>query len=146
MPEPIRSSASPNQSYYDSSEPMPDALPGAVSASPAPATGKDLLLKKYGSGHEDCTKHLIGAAVSFVVAGTGVAVGVATAPTGLGPVAGMVSAAGGIIKGAAELAAYLNCEDDNERMRHAAEQCGAQGGALFAGEGDSDAICVVPRS
>jgi hypothetical protein len=144
MPEPIQSSAI-NQPYYDQSERMPAAPPAVAPASPAPATGKDLLLKKYGSGGEDCTKHLIGAAVSFVVAGTGVAVGVATAPTGLGPVAGMVSAAGGIVKGAAELAAYLNCEDENERMRQAAEQCSAQGGVLFAGKGDSDAICVVPR-
>lgn len=144
MPEPIRPSSSVNFSYDAATEPPP----GASRASPAaaaPVTGKDWLVEKYGSSEADCTKHLLSAAVSLAVTGTGVAVGIVTAPSGVGAAAGMVSAAGGIIKAAAELASYLNCEDENERLRRAAEQCNAQGGALFAGLGDSAAICVVPR-
>ena len=63
----------------------------------------------------------------------------------MGPVVGMAGSAAGIVNGFAELANYFNCEDQNERLREAAVECSAQGGALFGGAGDSEAICVLSR-
>lgn len=151
MPEAIQSTSVVNQSHYDPSEQVsrvPDAMSCGTSAAPAsPGTtdGKALLVKKYGSGGEDCTKHLIGAGVSFAVAGTSAAIGIATAPSVVGGAAGMAGTIGGIIKGAADLAAYFNCEDRNDRMQSVADECNAQGGTLLAGAGDSSVVCVVPE-
>ena len=102
-----------------------------------------MLIKKYGSG-VDCNRYAVSAGISLAVAGASAAIGIATARSG-GGVAGMIGVIGGIAKGAADLANYLNCEDKNERLQAAAEECNQSGGTLFAGAGDSEAVCVVPK-
>jgi hypothetical protein len=106
--------------------------------------GKDILLQKYGSGGEDCTQYLVSASASLGVAGTSAAVGIASAPTGLGALAGLVGTVGGLVKGATDLAQYFNCDDTNEQLREVASECNAQGGVLLRGAGDSDVVCLQP--
>lgn len=149
MPDPIQSSIAPNQSYYDPSEQVsraPEASAPATppAASPSAPGGKDLLLRKYGSGQEDCTKYAISAGVSFVVAGASAASGVLTAPSGIGAVAGAVGMVGNVVKGAVDLANYFSCEDRNAATAAAAEDCNAQGGVLLDGAGDSTSVCLIP--
>ena len=154
MPDPIQSAIGLNQSYYDPSEqvsraPEASAAPPAAAASPAAASssdpaGKELLLKKYGSGQEDCSKFAISAGASFTVAGISAVGGVLTAPSGVGAVTGVVGTIGGLVKGAVDLASYFNCEDNNAAAAAAAEDCHAQGGALLDGAGDSSYVCLIP--
>jgi hypothetical protein len=143
MPDPIQSSTAPNQSYYDPSEqvsrapeatssPAP-AAPAPAAAAPPPPAGQELLIKKYGSGGEDCSKHTTGMTISLAVAG---------ASALLGPV-GSIGIVGGVAKAASDLNSYLRCEAKNDRMHAALEDCNQTGGALFAGAGDSEAICVT---
>jgi len=152
MPEPIQSSPGPNQSYYDPSDEVSRAPATALAATSSagasppgnttPPDGKDMLLKKYGSGGEDCTKHLINAGIGLAVAGAGATGAIVLAPMGVGSVVGMVGIVGGIARTATALADYGNCEDQNQSMREAAAECNAQGGTLLGGAGDSDAVCV----
>lgn len=155
MPDPIQSSIGPNQSYYDPSEqvsrapetsaasPAVASAPPAATSSSAPA-GKDVLLKKYGSGQEECTKYAIAAGVSFVAAGASAATGLMTAPSGIGAVLGGVGMVANIIKGAIDVRNYVDCQDRNAAAAAAATDCNAQGGVLLDGAGDSSSVCLIP--
>jgi hypothetical protein len=147
MPDPIQSSVGPNQSYYDPSEQVsrapeaaapPPPPPPAPAASSPPSSGTQLLLEKYGSGQQDCKKHLVAASLSAA----GVAVGAMATLTGIGTAPGAVTTALALGKTASDLTSYAQCEAKNEVMSAAAADCTSKGGVLLAGAGDSDAVCL----